>query len=72
MGKDKIEHLYTPQDIADRYGVTIQTVYKWISRRGPIKISSMKLGKRAYIKESHVVEFEERYGKDRFVDGDGS
>lgn len=72
MGKDKIENLYTPQDIADRYRVTKQTVYKWISRRGPIKLSSMKMGKRAYIKESHIAEFEEQYGKERLVDGDGT
>ena len=52
-----MERVYTCDEIAERYGVKIGTVYKWI-RDGAM--DAIRIGKAYRIKESAVLEFEER------------
>ena len=52
-----MERVYTCNEIAERYGVTVCTVYKWI-RDGAMR--AIRIGKAYRIKESAVLEFEEQ------------
>jgi len=47
--------LYTCDEIAERYGVKVITVWDWI-RRG--KLSAMKIGKSYKVTEEDVAAFE--------------
>lgn len=52
-----MDKVYTCNEIAERYGVKISTVYKWI-RDGAME--AIRIGKAYRVKESAVLEFEER------------
>lgn len=52
-----MEKVYTCNEIAERYGVKISTVYKWI-RDGAME--AINIGKSYRVKESEVIAFEER------------
>ena len=52
-----MDKVYTCNEIAERYGVKISTVYKWI-RDGAME--AIRIGKSYRVKESEVIAFEER------------
>jgi excisionase family DNA binding protein len=51
------KRLYTCKDVAERYGVQIETVWKWV-RTG--KIPFMRIGKLIRFYESDLKAYEER------------
>lgn len=52
-----MERIYTCEEIAERYGVKIHTIYKWIKDGA---MQAIRIGKAYRVKESAVLEFEER------------
>ena len=48
--------MYTCEEIAERYGVKIFTVWDWIKRK---KIKALKIGREYRIKEEDLKAFEE-------------
>lgn len=49
--------LYACEDVAERYGVRIETVWDWIRNK---KLTAMKIGKSYKIREEDLKSFEER------------
>lgn len=47
--------LYTCEEVAERYGVRINTVWEWIRRK---KLVAYKVGKAYRISEEHIKDFE--------------
>lgn len=45
---------FTKQETADKLGVTMNTIVKWIWQK---KLTTYKVGNRAYIKESDIKAF---------------
>lgn len=52
-----MEHLYSCEEVASRYGVKQLTVWDWI-RTG--KLAALKIGKSYRVKESDLLDFERR------------
>lgn len=53
------ETLYTPQEVADKFGVKVITVWDWL-RKG--KLRAFRIGGRLYrISENHLEAFKEKY-----------
>jgi excisionase family DNA binding protein len=50
--------LYTCNDIADRYGVKILTVWDWIREK---KLPAIKIGKEYRVGEEDIIQFEESH-----------
>lgn len=51
------ERLLSPQDVATRYGVPVQTVYSWrVYRKGP---RAMRIGKHLRYRLADVLAWEE-------------
>lgn len=46
----------TPQEVADRYGVKVITVWSWIREK---KLKAIKTGKMYHIRPQDLAEFEE-------------
>jgi hypothetical protein len=50
------EHLWTPAELAERYGLSLVTLRNWrAQRRGP---RSILIGGRPFYPESEVIKFE--------------
>lgn len=47
--------LYTCEEVADRYGVGIRTVWEWIRKK---KLVAYKVGKSYRVSEEHIKDFE--------------
>lgn len=52
-----MELLYNCEQVAERYGVKISTVWSWIRDR---KLKAVKIGKSYRVRESDMVAFEEK------------
>lgn len=52
-----MEKLYTCEQVAERYGVKIETVWTWIREQ---KLSAIQVGKSYRVKESDLLSFEEK------------
>ena len=52
MGK-----IYSCEEIADRYGVKIQTVWDWIRKK---KLPAMKIGRFYKVREEDLKKFEDK------------
>lgn len=50
-----MEKLYGCQEIADRYGVSIRTVWDWIKKG---KLAAINTGKLYSVRESDLLKFE--------------
>lgn len=50
-----LEKYYTCEDIAERYGVKVSTIWDWIRQK---KLPAISIGKIYRIKESDLLEFE--------------
>ncbi|MFA9376266.1 MAG: helix-turn-helix domain-containing protein [Lachnotalea sp.] len=48
--------LYTCEEVAERYGVKVITVWDWIRKK---QLSAIKIGKSYRIKEEYLTAFEE-------------
>lgn len=48
--------MYSCVEVADRYGVTLATVWNWIKKK---KLVAMKIGREYKISESDIAAFEE-------------
>lgn len=48
--------MYSCVEVADRYGVTLVTVWNWIKKK---KLAAMKIGREYKISESDIAAFEE-------------
>ena len=53
---DKLSKMYTCEEIAERYGVQIITVWDWIRKK---KLPALKIGKGYRIREEDIKTFEE-------------
>ena len=51
-----MDKLYTAQEIADRYGVPLTSVWKWIRTK---KLVAIRPGKEYRIREADLIAFEE-------------
>ena len=51
-----MEKIYSCDEIADRYGVKINTVWDWIRNK---KLTAMKIGKYYKVRENDLKKFEE-------------
>lgn len=51
-----MEKIYTCEEVAERYGVSLYTVWKWIRNK---KLGGFKVGRLYRIKQSDLVKFEE-------------
>lgn len=52
-----MERFYDCEEVAKRYGVKIETVYKWVHDG---KLESVRIGRMIRFKEEHLLEFEKR------------
>ena len=52
-----MEKIYSCEEVAERYGVKLQTVWSWIRK---CKLAAIKVGKEYRIRESDLVRFELR------------
>lgn len=53
------ETYFTPQEVADKFGVKVITVWDWI-RKG--KLRALRVGGRLYrITDKHIEAFKEKY-----------
>lgn len=52
-----MEKLYSCEQVAERYGVKIETVWAWIRSK---KILAVKIGKSYRVKESDLAIFEQQ------------
>lgn len=52
-----MEKLYTCEQVAERYGVKVETVWTWIREQ---KLSAIQVGKSYRIQESDLLSFEEK------------
>lgn len=50
-----MEQIYTCEEVARRYGVKLITVWDWIRKK---KLPATKIGKRYYVKERDLEQFE--------------
>lgn len=48
--------IYTCEEVAERYGVRIETVWDWIRKK---KLTALKIGKSYKIREEDLRQFEE-------------
>jgi excisionase family DNA binding protein len=55
----------TPEQVAQRLGVTTSTVYAWISRE---EIQSLKIDKRRFFTEEQIADFQQNRGNPDYVD----
>lgn len=51
-----MEKIYNCEEIAERYGVRISTVWDWIRNK---KLTAMKIGKYYKVREEDLKKFEE-------------
>ena len=51
-----LEKYYTCEEVAERYGVKVATVWDWIKSK---KLAAIDLGRAYRIKESDLTEFEQ-------------
>lgn len=51
-----LEKYYTCEEVAERYGVKVATVWDWIKSK---KLAAIDLGRAYRIKESDLLEFEQ-------------
>lgn len=51
-----MEKIYSCEEIAERYGVKISTVWDWIRNK---KLTAMKIGKSYKVREEDLKKFEE-------------
>lgn len=51
-----LEKYFTCDEVAERYGVTIATVWSWIRNK---KLAAIDIGRAYKIKESDLLEFEQ-------------
>lgn len=56
-GGENLDKLYNCQEVADRYGVKIITVWDWIRKK---KLPAIKIGKEYRIREADLLLTEER------------
>lgn len=47
--------MYSCVEIADRYGVTVKTVWNWIKRK---KLTAMKIGREYKVSDNDIAAFE--------------
>jgi excisionase family DNA binding protein len=52
-----VDKLYSCNEIAERYGVKVLTVYEWIKRK---RLSALKIGKSYFISEEDIAQFEKK------------
>lgn len=55
-GSDRLSKMYTCEDIAERYGVRVITVWDWIRKK---KLPAIKIGKEYRIREEDLKSFED-------------
>lgn len=55
-GGECMDKYLTPQEVADRYGVKVITVWSWIREK---KLKAIKTGKMYHIRPQDLAEFEE-------------
>ena len=51
-----MEKLITPNDLCNRYGISINTLYQWTSRK---RIPYLKAGGKVLFKEQDLLKWEE-------------
>ncbi|MDO4608884.1 MAG: helix-turn-helix domain-containing protein [Clostridia bacterium] len=51
-----MEKIYSCEQVAERYGVAVSTVWEWIRNK---KLPAVKVGKLYRVKESDLVSFEQ-------------
>lgn len=55
-GSERMNNIYGCEEIANRYGVRIETVWDWIRNK---KLTAMKIGKSYKVREDDLKKFEE-------------
>ena len=55
-GSDKLSKMYTCEQVAERYGVQIITIWDWIRKK---KLPAIKIGKEYRISEDDIKSFED-------------
>ncbi len=50
-----MEKLYTCEQVAEKYGVKVSTVWSWLRKK---KLGGVKIGKFYRIRESDLIQFE--------------
>lgn len=55
-GSEKLSKMYTCEQVAERYGVQIITIWDWIRKK---KLPAIKIGKEYRISEDDIKAFEE-------------
>jgi len=56
-GGDSLGKIYSCEEIAERYGVKINTVWDWIRKK---KLPAMKIGKYYKVREEDLKKFENK------------
>lgn len=57
-----MEKLYSCEDVANRYGVKVETVWAWIREK---QLTAVKIGKRYHVKETDLTTFEQKNRTDK-------
>ncbi len=57
-----MEKLYSCEDVANRYGVKVETVWAWIREK---QLTAVKIGKSYRVKETDLTTFEQKNRTDR-------
>ena len=55
-GGSILSKMYTCEQVADRYGVKVITVWDWIRKK---KLNAIKLGREYRVTEEDLIQFEE-------------